>query len=120
MEFNINDVVSKAKDIIDVAAETAEKAVNVQKKKINIASIKNKLAKDYEVLGKVYYESLNKENGEKLAESVAAVKVRLAELETAKKALAEEKESKVCSSCGATVASDSAFCSFCGASFEEK
>ena len=120
MEFNINDVVSKAKDIIDVAAETAEKAVNVQKKKINIASIKNKLAKEYEVLGKVYYKSLSKDNAEKLAESVAAVKDRLAELETAKKALAEEKENKVCAACGATVANDSAFCSFCGASFEEK
>ncbi len=120
MEFNINDVVSKAKDIIDVAAETAEKAVNVQKKKINIAAIKNKLAKEYETLGRVYYESLTKENAEKLNDAVNAVKDRLTELETAKKALAEEKESKVCVSCGATVANDSAFCSFCGASLTEE
>ncbi len=120
MEFNINDVVSKAKNIIDVAAETAEKAVSVQKKKINIASIKNKLAKEYEILGKAYYQSLNKENTEELETAVAAVKDRLAELSAAKKALAEEKENKVCAACGATVANDSAFCSFCGASFEEK
>lgn len=120
MEFNFNEVVAKAKDIIDVAAGTAEKAVSVQKKKINIASIKSKLAKEYEVLGRAYYESLSKENAEKLNQAVENVKARKEELRQAKKELANEKENKVCASCGALVQQDAAFCSFCGASFAEE
>ncbi len=55
MDF-FEDAVNKAKDIFDVACKKTEEAVNVGKQNLNIATLENKMSKDFEKLGKIYYE----------------------------------------------------------------
>ncbi len=49
----------KISEALGVVAATTEKAVDIGKKKYNIAALKNKLEKQYALLGKLYYESNN-------------------------------------------------------------
>lgn len=95
MEFDVNSFMEKAKETIEVVAKTTKKTACVQKKKFDVATVRNKLDKCYKELGKLYFESLESENGvsEELNGAVEAVKEVLTELQAAKQALENEKES---------------------------
>ena len=57
MDF-FENVVSKAKDVFDVAYKKTEEVVNTGKVKLEIATLENKLAKDFERLGRIYFEQI--------------------------------------------------------------
>ena len=48
----------KAKDVLTVAYKKTEEMVTTGKQKFDIAAIKAKLSKDYEKLGKIYFEQI--------------------------------------------------------------
>ncbi len=57
MDF-FENAVSKAKDVFDVACKKTEEVVNTGKVKLEIATLENKLSKDFEALGRIYFEQI--------------------------------------------------------------
>ncbi len=84
MEF-FENAVGKAKDIFDVACKKTEEAVAKGKQNLDIAALENKLAKDYEKLGKLYFGELKdtEVEGEALALK-NAITEKLAKIEEIK------------------------------------
>ena len=68
MDF-FDDVVNKAKEAIDVASKKTGEVVNTQKQKFDIASLENKRAKDFAVLGEIYYNKIK--DGEAQDENIS-------------------------------------------------
>ncbi len=71
MDF-FENAVSKAKDVFDVACKKTGEAVNLGKQKLDIAALENKIAKDYERLGRIYFEQIKETDD--LNEAVAKIK----------------------------------------------
>lgn len=119
MDF-LNDAVSKAKEVFDVAYKSAEVAVNTGKHKFDLASIENKLSKDYEKLGILYYNMIKEtdELDEKTCELKLAITEKLENIEKIKLEINNAKNKRLCPECGISVDKNSAFCSSCGAKLE--
>lgn len=124
MDF-LDNALSKTKEIFEIARKKTEDAVNTGKQKIDVATIENKLAKDYEALGKIYYENIKEADAQSLAENVIELKASIEEkkekIASIKEELNRAKNKRYCPSCGASIAADSIYCSVCGAAlqFEE-
>ncbi len=80
MEF-FENAVSKAKDVFDVACKKTEEAVNTGKLKLDVATLENKMAKDFENLGRVYFEQIKESDNL----NAAALKYKNAILEKQKR-----------------------------------
>lgn len=57
MEF-FENAVNKAKDVFDVACKKTGEVVNTGKLKLDIATLENKMAKDFEKLGRIYFDQI--------------------------------------------------------------
>lgn len=57
MEF-FENAVNKAKDVFDVACKKTGEVVTTGKQKLDIATIENKMSKDFEKLGRIYFEQI--------------------------------------------------------------
>ena len=57
MDF-LDNAVNKAKDVFDIACKKTGEAVNTGKLKLEIATIENKMSKDFEKLGRLYFEQI--------------------------------------------------------------
>ena len=89
MEF-FDEAVGKAKDIFDVACKKTGEAVNTGKLKLEIATIETKMAKDFETLGKIYFESIK--DSEDLDSATAKIRDLIAEKQNKIEAIKEELE----------------------------
>lgn len=124
MDF-LDNAVSKAKEVFEIARKKTEEAVNTGKQKIDVATIENKLSKDYEALGKIYYESIKAVDAQALTEEVIEIKASIEEkiekIESIKEELNRAKNKRKCPNCGASIDVNSLYCSVCGAAlqFEE-
>lgn len=122
MEF-FDTAVNKVKDVFGVAYKKTEEVVTTQKQKIDIASMENKLSKEYEKLGKLYYDNIKNENiveGE-LKDIVDVISAKITEIDAAKAELAKSKSKRLCPVCSEPIDISSNFCNHCGAklTFEE-
>ncbi len=63
MDF-FENAVGKAKDIFDVACKKTGEAVNTGKQRLDIATLENKMSKDFEKLGRIYFEQLKNTDAE--------------------------------------------------------
>ena len=119
MDF-LDNAVEKVKDAFDVVCKKTGDVVNVSKQKIDVASIETKLAKDYEKLGKIYYEMIK--NAETPSEEITILKNNIAEKIDNIKALKTEinnsKNKRFCPVCGASIDKNSVYCNICGAKLE--
>lgn len=52
-----DSAVDKAKNLFDAACHKTDEVIAVEKLKIKQASCKNKISKDYKMLGKLYFEN---------------------------------------------------------------
>ncbi len=89
MDF-LDDAVAKAKDIFDVAYKKTGEAVNTGKLKLEIATLENKMSKDFEALGRIYFDSI--EAAEDLDFKTANLKAAVIEKQNKIKAIKEELE----------------------------
>lgn len=116
MDF-LENAVGKAKEVFEIAYKKTEGAVNTGKQKIDVAAIENKLSKDYEALGKLYYESIK--DAEDLGEDIAALKSSIEEklenIASIKDEINRAKNKVNCPQCGAIIEKDAIYCSACGA-----
>ena len=89
MDF-FDEAVGKAKDIFDVARKKTGDAVNTGKLKLEIATIETKMAKDFETLGKIYFESIK--DSEDLDSATAKIRDLIAEKQNKIEAIKVELE----------------------------
>ena len=116
MEF-FDNAVSKAKEAFDIACKKTNEVVSTQKQKFDIASIENKRSKDYEQLGKLYFEAVKNteiENKEVL-DLVNAIKEKNEKINELNNEINSTKNKRVCPACQAYIDDNAVFCSVCGA-----
>ena len=115
MDFFDNAVV-KAKEAIDIACKKTNEVVNVGKQKFDIASIENKLCKDFEKLGRLYFEIIkdcDTENDD-VNNLKAEITDRLDKIKELKEEINSVKSKRICPNCQADIDLDAVFCSKCG------
>lgn len=135
----IEDTAVKAKDAFDVVAKKTGEVWSIQKLKYNIACINSQLSKDFETLGRMYFEQISAEDdgadktaeaenpaetaenadGEPKNDSIEELKAAIIEkkekIKELEAMLDAQKKVLVCPVCLAKNSSDAAFCSKCGA-----
>ncbi len=119
MDF-LDNAISKAKEAMDIAYKKTNEVVNTQKQKFDVASIESKRSKDFEKLGKLYFEmikdtEIEDERIKKLVDDISYKNEKIDEL---KKEINNVKNKKICPSCSASIDKASVFCSNCGAKLE--
>ena len=116
MDF-FDDMVNKAKEAIDVASKKTGEVVNTQKQKFDIASLESKRAKDYAVLGEIYYNKIKDGTveDENVSELVLAIKEKSEKIEKLKAEVNSAKNKRICPKCGAAIEQTSNYCNACGA-----
>ena len=119
MEFLDNALV-KAKEVFDVACEKTNEVVSSGKQKFDVASIESKRSKDFERLGKLYFDMIKDSEIEnsKIKEIVNEIKEKNQKIEEIKKEINNIKNKRICPSCGAAIDKYSVFCNLCGAKLE--
>lgn len=115
MDF-FDDVVNKAKEAIDVASKKTGEVVNTQKQKFDIASLENKRAKDFAVLGEIYYNKIKdgEAQDENISELVLSIKEKSEKIEKLKEEVNSAKNKRICPKCGAAIEQTSNYCNACG------
>lgn len=112
----IEETAVKAKDAFDVVAKKTNEVLSVQKTKFTVASIKSQLSKDFETLGRLYFDMLS--DDAEMSEEVKAIKEAIDEkssqIEQLEAEIDEQKKVTVCPTCGAKLSADAIFCSKCG------
>ena len=110
-------MVNKAKEAIDVASKKTGEVVNTQKQKFDIASLESKRAKDYAVLGEIYYNKIKDGavEGENVSGLVLAIKEKSEKIEKLKAEVNSAKNKRICPKCGAAIEQTSNYCNACGA-----
>ena len=116
MDF-FDDMVNKAKEAIDVASKKTGEVVNTQKQKFDIASLESKRAKDYAVLGEIYYNKIKDGavEDENVSELVLAIKEKSEKIEKLKAEVNSAKNKRICPKSGAAIEQTSNYCNACGA-----
>ena len=103
--------------IVNATQEVGEKAkgmTDIAKLQYEMKSKEDFLNKQYQEIGKMFYEANKSEAPEEYAqvfEEVEAVAVKISELQ---EEIASLKGGKACPKCGAIVSSAASFCSECG------
>lgn len=101
------DVSQKAKDLTGIA-----------KLNMDVRSKEEYVLKQYSEIGKRYFE-MHKDDAQAEFEEVALIKAALEEIEGLKNEIAVMKGLSHCTSCGAVMGADDAFCTKCGAKRED-
>lgn len=114
--MNFEDTVVKAKGFIDAAEQKVSEAVNIQKIKFSIAKTKSDIEHDYQILGRLYYSGMRKDNvdADALKAMIEEIDLELDKLRELETELAFAKGNTVCDNCGAVNTVDADFCSKCG------
>lgn len=119
MDF-LENAVNKAKEVFDVAYKKTEDVVNTGKQKLDVANLENKLNKDYQKLGEIYFE-LIKESDDlqdvtlELKNAICEKQEKIAKI---KKELNDAKNKRICPVCSVSIDKNAVFCSACGAKLE--
>ena len=113
MDF-FDEAVGKAKDFFAVAYKKTGEAVNTGKQKFDIASLENKLSKEYETLGRLYYNSVK--NGEEPDAEVSINEIDILNelIEQKRQEILKNTSKQICSKCGKITVLTDAFCPACG------
>lgn len=115
MDF-FDNAVNKAKEAIDVACKKTNEVVNTQKQKLDVAALENKRAKDFELLGMLYYESIKNCGSEdkKINDIVSEINSKNEKIKKLKEEINSAKNKRICPKCGAAVEECSNYCNACG------
>ncbi len=112
----IDGAVTRAKEAFDVACKKTNEVVAVQKQKFEAASLESRLSKDFETLGRLYYDV--QRNGAMAGDGMEtvmdAIEDKQAKLAVLKGEILRAKGKKICTECGATLPAESLFCNYCG------
>ena len=93
----LDTAVDKAKNLFSAACQKTDEVIAVEKLKIKQASCKNKISKDYKMLGKLYFENFkdNDDIPEDFKQLIKDIKINLSLIEKAQRDIDKIKESGV-------------------------
>lgn len=119
MDF-LDNAIDKAKEAFDIAYKKTNQVVNTGKQKFDIASLQNRCSKDFEALGKIYYNlikntEIEDQDTKFLVEAINDKNAKIAEL---KEEINAAKCKRTCPVCAAAISENSVYCSACGAKLE--
>ena len=110
------EAIVKVKEVYDVAAKKTSEVVSVQKLKLKATQVNSQLSKDFETLGRLYYENVKESDATpEYIELFDSIDSKFDELEQIENEINEQKKTKICSNCGAKNVETAAFCNNCGA-----
>ena len=103
------EAIVKVKEVYDVAAKKTSEVVSVQKLKLKATQVNSQLSKDFETLGRLYYENVKESDATpEYIELFDSIDSKFDELEQIENEI-------ICSNCGAKNVETAAFCNNCGA-----
>ena len=108
------EAVVKAKEVYDVAAKKTGEVVGVQKLKFKATQVNSQLSKDFETLGRLYYENAKESVDADYSDIMASIESKLEEIDQIQNEINEQKKTKFCSKCGFKNAETASFCNNCG------
>lgn len=110
------DAVVKAKGAFDIAAKKTNEVVSIQKLKIKVSQVNSDMQKDFETLGRLYYDAVKTSDEEitEYKEIIESIDSKIAEIAEIEKEIDAQKNSKTCEKCGNKNPDTAAFCSNCG------
>lgn len=119
MDF-FDTAVNKAKEVFDVACKKTGEVVTTSKQRIDIVTIENKLSKDFEALGKIYFDMIKDEKIDDfdIESLVLEIKERQEKITVLKEEINNAKNKRTCPVCKATIDKNSVYCNICGAKLE--
>lgn len=93
----LDSAVDKAKNLFNAACQKTDEVIAVEKLKIKQASCKNKITKDYKMLGKLYFDSFKDSDDipEDFKQLIKDIKFNLSLVEKTQKDIDKIKESGV-------------------------
>lgn len=116
--MNLDNIFSKAKEVFESAYKKTGDVVAAGKHKLDISALESKLTKDFETLGRIYYDAVLKDGGVQVANTepiISEISKKTAQIEELKKNPPKDHEkNKLCPNCGQKAEKDSAFCRSCG------
>ena len=121
--MNFDNILNKAKDVFETAYKKADDAISVQKQKFDVAGLENKLAKDYEALGRLCFGEMQKgafSDNDAFCSFYDEIKSKTTQIEELKKDILKSKYKKLCPKCNAAIDKNSNFCNVCGEKFFEE
>lgn len=110
------DAVAKTKEYFDIARKKTGDFVDLQKLKINAATIRSEIDKDFESLGRIFYDGQKNDTdySDAIKTVVNDIDGKYEELFEIEDKIREAKGGNFCESCGAQNPDDSVFCRKCG------
>lgn len=119
MDF-FDNAVSKAKEALDIACKKTGEVVTTSKQKFDVATIESKRSKDFEALGKIYFEMIKDEEIEdfEIKDLVLEIKDKNEKIDALKEEINNAKNKRTCPVCKATIDKLSVYCNICGAKLE--
>lgn len=114
---NLSEIITtKGKE----AADKAKSLADIASLKTQISSCESVVNKNLKKIGQLYFEEYKDSDVVcEFEEQVQAIRDAKKAIEDLEQKIHEIKGTKVCSSCGAVILGDSAFCSKCGTKLEE-
>ena len=120
--MNLDNILVKAKDVFETAYKKADDVVSIQKQKFDVSSLENKLNKDFETLGRLCYEEMQKgafSDAQAFKTVFDEISSKSAQIEEMKNCILKAKNKKRCPACDAAIDKNSVFCNVCGVKFTE-
>ena len=110
------DAVVKAKGAFDVAAKKTNEVVSLQKIKIKVSQVKSDMSKDFETLGRLYYEAVKQKDEEitEYKDIIKSIDDKISEIAELEKEIDAQKNNKTCSKCGVKNPDTASYCNNCG------
>ena len=114
-----DDLKKSLTDVSETIAKKSGEVMEVQKLKLKKCTIESDIRKDYELLGRIYFNAME-ESGAiddsvlEIFQKIVEAKDAVAEIE---KNLEKFSKSKKCPVCGGKSSKDTAFCPHCGTKF---
>ena len=115
-----DDYFNSFKDITGTVIERTGKLVDVSRLRLTSAEISKEITRRYEALGRVVYDSAKAgtDISGLVTECVRSIDALYGRLDSVNSRVADLRDKKYCSSCGAVVDKESLFCSRCGSRVE--
>lgn len=120
--MNLDNILVKAKEVFETAYKKADDVVSVQKQKFDVSTLENKLNKDFETLGRLCYEEMQKgafADNDVFKSAFDEIAAKSAQIEEMKNDILKVKNKKRCPACDAAVDKNAVFCNVCGVKFTE-
>ncbi len=93
--MNLDNIFSKAKEVFESAYKKTGNVARAGKHRLDITALEAKLAKDYEALGRMYFDAVSEERelrGKKAEALLAEIARKTSQIEEMKKNPPKEKE----------------------------